>query len=266
MNITTIIPIHEINDDIEKYLKESIQSVVEQIDVNGKIKLMIVYPTEIDTQIRNIGSQFNIEIKYVVNEGNTEYQSQVNLAVENVDTEFFVVLEFDDVFSTTYLKNLKKHIESYKDVDIFLPMIIEVDGDNNALKFTNELLWSQQFVGESDELGYLNMNALKQYSDFKLSGGAIKKSTFMKIGKYKENIKLTFMYELLMRVLNNGYVIMGIPKLGYRHLSGRENSLFDIYGKTMNIKERKFWFDTAVKESNFNTDRNIDIPVFGELE
>jgi len=116
-------------------------------------------------------------------------------------------------------------------------MIVEVNNDNQAVKFANETVWAQQFVGENGEMGYLNINALKQYTDFKLSGAVIKKSDFESLGGYKVNIKLTFMYEFLLRALNNASKIYTIPKMGYKHLATREGSLFDGYVKTMPVDE-----------------------------
>ena len=136
--------------------------------------------------------------------------------------------------------------------------MIEVNEQNQGIKLTNETVWAQQFVGENGEMGYLNMNALKQYTDFKLSGAVIKTSEFKNLGKYKVNIKLTFMYEFLLRALNNASKIFSIPKIGYKHFATREGSLFDNYLKNMPIDERKFWFETANKESNFMNDRPID--------
>src|SRR5208283_3827013 len=107
----------------------------------------------------------------------------------------------DDEYNITYFKNAEIYTKAYPQIDIFLNMMIEVNEKGEGIKFTNEIIWAQQFVGENGEMGYLNINALKQYTDFKLSGAIIKKSEFINIGKYKSNIKLTFMYEFLLRAL-----------------------------------------------------------------
>ena len=200
-----------------------------------------------------------IVIKLINNEGESNYQSQVNLAVNKINTEYFSVLEFDDEYSLTFMKNINKYIKYYPDIDVFLTMMVEVDENNVGLKYTNETVWAQQFVGENGEMGYLNMNSLKQYTDFKISGAIIKKTEFENIGKYKSNIKLTFMLEFLLRALNNGLKIFSIPKIGYRHLVNREGSMSYNFLKTMPMDERKFWFETAQKEANFSTDRIIDL-------
>ena len=67
------------------------------------------------------------------------------------------------------------------------------------------------------------------------------------------------MYEFLLRALNNACKVFSIPKIGYKHLATRENSLFDNYLKTMSVNERKFWFDTATTEANIMNDRTIDV-------
>lgn len=259
-NITIIIPIHEYNEQILNYLDKAIESIRKQENTEFP-NVIVVYAAIIENEINDY---FKIHpevlnLSLIKNEGNTDYQLQVNLAVDHVTTDYFSVLEFDDEISTAYIKNGEKYIESYPDVDIFLTMMIEVNEKNEGIKLTNETVWAQQFVGENGEIGYLNLNALKQYTDFKLSGAIIKKSEFINIGKYKSNIKLTFMYEFLLRALNNACKVFTIPKIGYKHFANREGSLFDGYFKTMPMEERKFWFETATKESNFTNDRIIDM-------
>lgn len=266
MNLSVIIPVHEFNDSISELLKKAIKSVAIQKKVEKIPEIYIVYPTSIqDEKIVELKKEVlkehnnTIIVNLINNEGNSDYQSQVNLGVEKINTEYFSVLEFDDEYSLTYIKNVNNYLKAYQDIDIFLTMMVEVDENNNGLKYTNETVWAQQFVGENGEMGYLNANSLKQYTDFKISGAVIKKSEFENIGKYKSNIQLTFMLEFLLRALNNGLKIYSIPKIGYRHLVNRAGSLSDIYLKTMPMNERKFWFETAQKEANFSTDRVIDM-------
>lgn len=262
MKITTIIPIHEYNETISVLLDKAIESIDKQENCDVPPVIIVAPQNVLNQIIPKISSDEHSNISYVSNEGNTDYQSQVNLGVKSVITDYFSVLEFDDEYSIKFFSNFKKHVNSLPEVDVFLSMMVEVNDKNEGIKLTNEMVWSQQFVGENGKMGYLNANSLKQYTDFKLSGAAIKKSEFENLGGYKSNIKLTFMFEFLLRALNNGSKIYSIPKIGYKHLVNRENSLFDVYSKTMSMPERKFWFETAVSESNFNNDRVIDIPTF----
>jgi len=253
MNISVIIPVHEYNEVIKGYLDKAIESITKQEGLEELPQIIVVAPQEVFNK-----TVFDSNVQTIVNDGATDYQSQVNLGVDSVTTEYFSVLEFDDEYSVTYFKNATKYIDSYPEIDVFLTMMIEVNEKNEGIKLTNETVWAQQFVGENGEMGYLNANALKQYTDFKLSGAVIKKSEFLNIGKFKTKIKLTFMYEFLLRALNNACKVFSMPKIGYKHLATRPGSLFDEYQKNMPIDERKFWFETANKEANFMNDRVID--------
>jgi len=270
MNISVIIPIHEYNDELSLLAIKAIESVIKQKSVDKIPKINIVFPTAIEADVKGLvdsmirkhqNSGVTSQNFYLIpnHSDESDYQSQVNIAIESVTTEYFSVLEFDDEYADTYFKNATIYLESYPEIDVFLTMMIEVNNKNEGIKLTNETVWAQQFVGENGEMGYLNVNALKQYTDFKMSGAVIKKSDFQNLGGYKHNIKLTFMYEYLLRALNNASKIFSIPKIGYKHLATREGSLFDGYMKNMTIDERKFWFETASKESNFTNDRPIDL-------
>lgn len=270
-NISTIIPIHEYNDELSVYLGKAIESISKQEKIDELPQILLVFPSSIEGNIKTFVESMVKEhqeklseskFMLIKNEGKTDYQSQVNCAVKSLTTDYFSVLEYDDEYSTTYFYNTNKYVETFPDIDLFLTMMVEVNEKNEGIKLTNETVWSQQFVGENGEMGYLNLKALEQYSDFKLSGAVIKKSDFENLGGYKLNIKLTFMFEYLFRALNNASKIFSIPKIGYKHLATREGSLFDNYQKTMPIEERKFWFETAKKEANFTNDRPIDMSRF----
>ena len=264
MNITTIIPVHEYSEDINMLLNKALDTVSKQDKIADERPLvLVVYAAELDKDIlfsKNRKEAWeNLTVTYLKNEGKTDFQSQMNFAVKSVETDWFTILEFDDELSTTYYKNALDHIGSIEDIDLFLPILVETNENQEILKITNETVWSKQFVGENGEMGYLNVNALNQYTDFKFSGGIFNKEEFEAVGGLKSNIVLTFTYEYLLRVLNNGGNIYIIPKIGLKHFATREGSLFDTYSTTLSINERKFWFDTAKKESNFFNDRVIDM-------
>jgi len=257
-DLTIIIPIHEYDKKISKHLESAILSIDRQKKIDEVINVLIVHDEKIkDLNIKN--DYKSLKIDYLPNKGDTSYQGQVNYAVKQINTKYFSVLEFDDELSDTYIKNVKKHIIYYPDVEIFMALIIEVNSKNEALKLTNELVWSQQSAGENGTLGYLNTDSLSMQSDFKLSGAVIEKEAFEKIGGYKSNIQFMFMYEFLLRALENGLEIMTIPKVIYKHLLDREGSLFHDQLLNLSIKEKRFWYETARKEYNFNTDREIDL-------
>lgn len=265
--LTIIIPVHTINDSVYTYLEKSIGSILNQKTNNDNITTVIVSPSEINQDIDKYLTDKFLELKsnITILTNTTEdysFQSQVNFAVENIKTEYFTILEFDDELSNTYFKNFDKYVkydEQYKNIDILMPIVIEVDKNGNVFKMTNNLIWSKQLV-DNGKLGYLTVDALKEYSDFKLSGSIIKRESFIGVGGLKKNIKLSFNLEFLLRLLNFGNVVYNLPKILYLHVDGREDSLFDIYSKTLSKEERKFWFETAYKEYFFQADRIIQQP------
>lgn len=267
LDVTVILPIHEWNETVEKYYNKALETVNLQNGIEGeKIDVLVVYSAAIQNVFeKSVEPEYkNINIIYLKNEGKTDFQSQVNFGAKNVKTTYFSILEYDDEYSTTYFKIMKSYITSpdFKSIDVFLPIIVETNDNDQALKLTNETVWSKQFVGENGVMGYLNAPALNQYTDFKICGALLKTEEFNNAGGLKSNIKLTFQYEFLLRFLNNASKIYTIPKIGYKHLAVREGSLFDKISKTMNMKERAFWFETAKKEANFFNDRPIDFHLF----
>jgi hypothetical protein len=78
---------------------------------------------------------------------------------------------------------------------------------------------------------------------------------------FKDNIKLTFSYEFLLRLTHNGVAIMTVPKIGYQHVNFREDSLFWSYqneGSKLSENEAKFWLETSKKEFFFKNKRDVE--------
>ena len=110
------------------------------------------------------------------------------------------------------------------------------------------------------EIGYLTNEVLLDYQNFQSAGMVIKKETYQETGGFKPSLKLTFVYEFLLRLTYNSVKLMTIPRIGYKHLNMREGSIFWNYKNGANRvteDEVRFWLDTAKKEHFFNEDRNI---------
>lgn len=254
-----IIPIHEINKQNTDLLEKSIDSINNQSNVDEKINVYVVFPKKIKDKFQKFNKEWaNINIINIVNSGDYSYQSQVNTAIDEISEDYFTVIEFDDEIDKTFLKNANKFITAYKDVNIFLPLIVDVNEKNEFIGFYNERAWHRQLI-EDGESGIITKKLLEENSVFNLSGAIFKKQTFIDLGKYKTHIKLTFMYEFLLRAVHNNEKIMVIPKLLYKHWYGREGGLINFYSHHMPMNERKFWFDTALNEYLFKKDREIDL-------
>ena len=183
--------------------------------------------------------------------------SQVNHGFEMAKSEWVTFVEFDDEYSSIWFKNVKKYTEAYPEVQMFLPVVIETDEKGAFAGFTNEATFAANF---SQEMGYLTNETLHTYQNFQTSGMVIKKDTFVDFGGFKPSMKLTFVYELFLRLTYNSVKIMSIPRLGYKHINLRQGSIFWNYKNgdtTLSEDEVKFWINSAKKEYFFVEDRNI---------
>ena len=73
-------------------------------------------------------------------------------------------------------------------------------------------------------------------------------------------MKLTFVYEFLLRLTYNSVNIMTIPRIGYKHMNLRFGSIFWNYKngeERVTDDEVKFWLESAKKEHFFTNDRGI---------
>ena len=179
---------------------------------------------------------------------NQIFANQVNLGVSKAKTKWVSILEVDDEYSKIWFKNAEKYSKVYNDVDCFLPIVVDVDDKGVFAGFTNEATFAANF---SQEMGFLTNETLQSYQNFQTSGMVIKKDTFIDFGGFKPSIKLTFVYELFLRLTYNSVKIMTIPKLGYKHMNLRKGGIFWNYKNGDNVlseDEVKFWISSAKKE------------------
>jgi hypothetical protein len=256
-DISVILPLNTSKvRDFDEMFKKAIESLNAQ-QVKAK-ELVIVHSTE-DTLVTYL-NEFDfgdINVKKVKFEGEPNYSSQVNLGISECSSTWVSFFEFDDEYSPIWFKNVKKYSEIYSDVEGFLPLVIDIDSKSMFAGFTNEATFAANFA---QEVGILTNDMLHNYQNFQSAGMAIKKSVLEDFGGFKSSVKLTFVYEFLLRMTYNSVKIMTIPKFGYKHVNMRENSIFWNYKfgeEKISENEIKFWVSTAKKEYFFTDDRNI---------
>lgn len=259
--LTVIIPVHTFDDEQDKELfKSSLNSIQDQ-KISPK-EVIIVHTKKVESDIKTIIESYSeLTFKTVLNEGESDFSSQVNLAVKEVSTEYFSILEFDDEYTPLWFNNVEKYLKKYSHVSVFLPLTKEATLDTNFIKFSNEVVFSKSI---STENGMVTHQLLMQYPYFNITGGIFKKEDYEDIGGLKPSIKITNVFEYLLRATNQDQNVMVIPKLGYIHKYGRTNSLNSYYNSdkaNLTQDEVKFWFDLAKKEMYFKIDRNIKYTV-----
>ena len=253
-NITVLIPIHKISEDYKEMLNKALESVE---DFHNDVKVSLVCPAEVKKELTNLSDK--LEINFVVNKGATDFCSQVNLGIEKCDTEWFTILEIDDQFKSIWLKSINDYRKIYSDVDVFLPIVKDINSEGTFVSFTNESAWAYGFT---DMQGFIDNEVLLEYQNYQISGGLYRTQKIKDNGSLKENIKLTFGYEFLLRLTHNGVRVMTVPRVGYQHVNLREDSLFWLYKNDENSllseKEVKFWLDSAKKEFFFKNKRDVN--------
>ena len=257
LDVSVILPVssarHQIFDEL---FDRAIKSVHNQ---STKINELIIVHSQ-EELLKNFLSNYDfsgLTVNLIENDGDFSFSNQVNLGVKNSKSKWVSILEFDDEYSSIWFKNVDRYISAYEDVDAFLPLVVDTDEKGVFAGFTNEATFAASL---NSEMGYLTNDLLLNYQNFQSSGMIIKKSTFLDNGGFKPSIKLTFVYEFLLRLTYNSIKIMTIPRIGYKHTNMREGSVFWNYkfgDDRMTDNEVSFWLESAKKEHFFINDRNI---------
>lgn len=254
-DISVILPVHELNDETKVLLTNAINSVKEQIVRPDELVFVAPKNSDVVTYLKAYDfGDYSKAVTIVENEGQTDFASQINLGVENSKSEWFSILEYDDEYSKIWFNNVVKYRDAHKNVELFLPIIVDVNNKNEFIGTSNEAVWANSF---SDELGILDNNALLTYQGFNTDGMVMKKSVYEEYGGFKPSIKLTFLYEFLLRMTFKDVKVMVIPRFGYKHVHLREGSLFADCLKAIDPVEARWWLATAKKEYYFPKDRKI---------
>ena len=254
-NISVILPVHELNDETKQLFNNAILSVKEQTVRPDELVIVVPKGSEANSYMKAYDfGDYKDSVIIAENDGETDFSSQVNYGVNISKSDWFSVLEYDDEYAKIWFKNVLEYRKAHDNVDIFMPIIVDVDANGQFIGFTNEAVWANTF---SDELGVLDNNALLMYQNFNVDGMVIKKSVYNEFGGFKPSMKLTFIYEFLLRMTFKAAKIMVIPRFGYKHINQRAGSLFATYKETLDPIEARWWLSTAKKEYYFPKDRKI---------
>ena len=257
LSISVILPIKSSKSkDFNEYFEKAIKSLQDQktsID-----ELVIVHTAE--ESLVDLLKEYDFGSLNVVKllwDKDPNYSEQVNFGIKNSKGSWVSLFEFDDEYSPIWFDNVKKYVVAYPEVQVFLPVVVETDEKGMFAGFTNEATFAANFA---QEMGYLTNETLQDYQNFQTAGSCFKKQIIEDFGGFKSSIKLTFIYEFLLRITYNSVPVMTIPKLGYKHTNLREGSIFwnYKYGEDKMLEEEvKFWIQTAKKEYFFVDDRVI---------
>ena len=263
-DITIIIPIHQLTDATKLTLQKAIDSVLKNRETytNGVLNVLMVIPTNFEH------SEF-LNKEYVTkydnfslyeNNNETDFCSQINCGAQYIQdnqiSEYFSILEYDDEYSPKWFKMASEYYYTNEDVSVFLPVNVQYNEDKTKWQFCNELVLASSF---SNEIGFIDKDCLENATSFNITGGIFNVNDFIKMGALKPSIQVAFNYEFLLRLTHHKYKIYVVPKEGYLHMVGRNDSLVDTYYKTMDEKTINDWFDVAKRECVYVKDRKKGI-------
>jgi len=257
LSISVILPLKSSKaKNFDEYFEKAITSLKnQQLQVE---ELVIVHSQE-ESLVTLLGSYDfgNLNVTKLIWNKEPNYSEQINYGIKEAKGTWISIFEFDDEYASIWFKNVLTYTQAYPDVQVFLPVVVDTDEKGVFVGFTNEATFAANF---SQEMGYLTNETLQDYQNFQTAGSVIKKSVIEDFGGFKGSIKLTFVYEFLLRLTYNSVSIMTIPRLAYKHTNLREGSIFWNYKNSepkMLEDEVKFWVATAKKEYFFNDDRVI---------
>jgi len=254
-NISVILPVHALDETTKQLFGNAVLSVMEQSVRPDELIIVVPKGSEVFTYVKaHDYGDFKDSVVIAENDGETDFASQINFGVNVCKSEWFSILEYDDEYANIWFKNAVEYRAAHTNVDIFMPIVVDVDNNSTFIGFTNEAVWANSF---SDELGILDLNALLSYQNFNTDGMVIRKSVYDEFGGFKPTIKLTFIYEFLLRMTFKDVKVMVIPRFGYKHVNQRSGSLFSGYKETLDPSEARWWLAQAKKEYYFAKDRKI---------
>ena len=250
--ITIIVPLHEYN---EAYLKRALSSIDLGEQKNFKYyELLFVGPKDICEDSEKLAKTINnLEVRSLINE-ETDFQTQINKAVFDCVTPYFTILEYDDMYTSNYFKNMQDFIKKHSEYSAILPINEFITIDNETVSFGNEIALDPSFA---NEIGVIGLEELQIFMDFNCTGGLFKTEDFISVGGLKKSLKIASWYEFLMRLCYKSKKIYVTPKIGYYHTINRNGSYMDVMQKEITQEEGKFLINTSRQEYFFKEDRNV---------
>lgn len=269
-DITIITPFHIFNEKVETLAKAMYKSIAEAKAnyTHGTVTVMAVAPKDVAEN-----EKFKAMLKkngstVIINNGQTDYCSQINEAAKNTKTEHFSVIEFDDEYTPKWLNMAYDYFIGNESVSVIMPVNLYHDEDGGNWMYGNTMALTPSFIttneNDTDPIGFLNKYRLEGAALFNLTGAVINTKDFITVGGFKPSIEVAFNFEFLLRLAENGLKAMVAPKEGYKHVVSRTGSLTDTYNAKYSTDDIEKWFNLAYRECKYKEDRGHGIDTLSE--
>ena len=134
-DITVVIPVHVYDEEVANLLDNAIKSVPKDV------KVIISTDDKFDLRTSTVKDR---RVTWVANETeDTSFQNLVNLGVKEVKTDWFSILEFDDVYTPIWFDSCERYQKFNKKYNAFFPLV-----DLYAVKDKNS---DYKIVGHGNE-------------------------------------------------------------------------------------------------------------------
>lgn len=252
---TFIIPIHDFNPTIKKFLTRCLNSLL-KLENTNECRVCFVGPTSVLTQAETVYKKVGVDLPLTkIENDDTDVFVQINKAAFQCLTPFFTVLEFDDAVTKHWLVAAEEWVKQVPNQTVYLPIVEICDVDGKRQFFNNELGWSPTFVHEN--LGSLSNETLTAFKGFSVHGALISTEDFISVHSLKPSLRIAAWYEFLLRLCYKEKGIFVVPRIGYQHTVGREDSYDEVSGITLTDGEAKWLIKTAEQEYFFDEDRHL---------
>jgi glycosyltransferase involved in cell wall biosynthesis len=126
LDLTIILPIKSsLPRDFEEYFGKAISSIQNQ-KVNVT-ELLIV--ATVEEQLNSYLDSYDfgeLKMRKVIWDKEPNYGNQVNFGIENSNTKWVSLFEFDDEYANIWFDNVNKYINHYPEIQAFLPVVVGV--------------------------------------------------------------------------------------------------------------------------------------------
>lgn len=264
-DLTIVTPYHKFDDEIRKMSENMYKSVDAAVKnyKHGKVTLMAVATADVCENGDFKALMDERGVKIVQNNGASDYCSQINRAAEEVKTEHFSVIEFDDEYTPKWLNMAHDYSVGNETMSVIIPVNLYHDEKGENWSYGNTMALTPMFIttneNDTDPVGVINRHRLEGMAVFNLTGAVINTADFIMVGGFKPSIEVAFNFEFLLRLTENGMKAMVAPKEGYKHTVARTGSLTDEYNRRYTEADIEKWFNLAYKECKYKEDRGNGI-------
>tara|TARA_Y100000591_G_C21787495_1_gene674642 strand:- start:637 stop:1296 length:660 start_codon:yes stop_codon:yes gene_type:complete len=186
-----------LNYNRQNFLDRSVRSCGDQVLFNKRYEILVIDDSSIDRSVKKIKSLNLSNLKVIKNKKNMGIGYSSNLALKNSKGKYFIRVDSDDFLNKYALNDMTKILDYNKNIAMVYGDHFKVD--ENGLK---------------EKLVKLNsLNKLKNHG----AGIMFRTNVLKKIGGYNTKLRQCEDYDLITRIIKQGYDKYYLPIPYYRY-------------------------------------------------